>query len=93
MILKMPRLQNRLKRNLLAATLLISGSSAASAQPSLLIDLQASQALMLLIQAGGMCVSYAYDANGNRTAQTVVTIGPGAAQWGTGTYGCFVWHV
>jgi YD repeat-containing protein len=37
----------------------------------------------------GMCVSYSYDANGNRTSQTNATSGSPA--WGTGTFGCFNW--
>jgi YD repeat-containing protein len=91
--LRIGRLLNRLTRNLLAAALVISAPNTASAQTPLLLNLQASQAMMMLIQAGGMCVGYVYDANGNRTAQTVVTIGSTPTQWGAGTYGCFLWLV
>jgi uncharacterized protein RhaS with RHS repeats len=40
----------------------------------------------------GLCVAYAYDANGNRTSQ-VGTLGgtPAQAVWGTGEWGCFTW--
>lgn len=40
----------------------------------------------------GVCVVYAYDKNGNRTAQTNTSGGaPGTATWGTGSWGCFSW--
>jgi hypothetical protein len=35
----------------------------------------------------GVCVIYSYDANGNRTSQTVLVIGSG----GVGVWGCFNW--
>lgn len=39
----------------------------------------------------GVCVIYAYDANGNRTSQTI-KVGTGATPtWGTGVWGCFNW--
>jgi hypothetical protein len=46
----------------------------------------------VLLGAGSLCVTFTYDANGNRTAQTVVAIGAGAVTWGSGAFGCFVWH-
>lgn len=41
----------------------------------------------------GTCVLYVYDANGNRTSQTVTSAGgvPETPAWGTGTFGCFSW--
>jgi YD repeat-containing protein len=40
----------------------------------------------------GLCVAYAYDANGNRTAQSGVSGGtPATAVWGSGVWGCFNW--
>ena len=39
-----------------------------------------------------VCVLYAYDANGNRTTQTVSASGaPGTPTWGTDVLGCFRW--
>jgi YD repeat-containing protein len=41
----------------------------------------------------GLCITYTYDASGNRTAQTK-TAGGGAPQaptWGTGVWGCLAW--
>lgn len=40
----------------------------------------------------GLCIVYAYDANGNRTAQTnTISSPPESPVWGTGTWGCFYW--
>lgn len=40
----------------------------------------------------GTCVVYTYDANGNRTANTVAAPGtPNTPTWGTGAFGCFKW--
>jgi YD repeat-containing protein len=40
----------------------------------------------------GVCVAYAYDANGNRTSQ-INTLGgtPASPIWGSGVWGCFSW--
>jgi hypothetical protein len=35
----------------------------------------------------GVCIIYTYDANGNRTSETVAVSGAGA----TGAWGCFNW--
>ena len=56
-----------------------------------ILSVQIASALPILITAGSSCILYSYDTNGNRTAQTVTTIGGGQAQWGSGTYGCFLW--
>jgi YD repeat-containing protein len=40
----------------------------------------------------GTCVAYAYDANGNRTSQTITLSGaPTSPVWGSGIWGCFSW--
>lgn len=40
----------------------------------------------------GTCVTYQYDANGNRTSQTnTLGGGPVTPTWGTGSWGCFSW--
>lgn len=37
-----------------------------------------------------VCIVYAYDANGNRTAQVINAAGtPNSGVWGTGILGCF----
>lgn len=39
-----------------------------------------------------VCVVYSYDANGNRTTQTITASGsPNTPSWGTGVFGCFRW--
>ncbi len=40
----------------------------------------------------GVCVVYKYDANGNRTSQTIDVGGaPTTPSWGSGVWGCFAW--
>jgi YD repeat-containing protein len=40
----------------------------------------------------GVCLIYSYDANGNRTSETV-NVGTGSTSvWGTGVWGCFNWQ-
>jgi RHS Repeat len=39
----------------------------------------------------GVCVVYVYDANGNRTSQTISAASPGQPTWGSRTWGCFKW--
>ena len=40
----------------------------------------------------GLCIAYAYDANGNRTAQTnTISSAPESPTWGSGVWGCFSW--
>jgi YD repeat-containing protein len=40
----------------------------------------------------GICVTYSYDPNGNRTAQTNLAVGsPPPATWGSSVWGCFNW--
>jgi hypothetical protein len=49
-----------------------------------------SASLMMLINPN-LCITYAYDINGNRTAQTNVTYGTPGATWGSAVYACFNW--
>lgn len=40
----------------------------------------------------GVCIAYAYDANGNRTSQAITLGGaPTTPTWGSGIFGCFYW--
>ncbi len=40
----------------------------------------------------GLCIAYAYDANGNRTSQTNTAAGgSGSLTWGSGVWGCQLW--
>jgi len=44
------------------------------------------------IYSSGICISYAYDATGNRIEKKVETTVPSAQpKWGSSTYGCFKW--
>ncbi|HEX3651868.1 MAG TPA: RHS repeat domain-containing protein [Rhizomicrobium sp.] len=40
----------------------------------------------------GLCITYTYDENGNRTSQTNTISTPAeTAIWGSGNWGCFAW--
>ncbi len=42
--------------------------------------------------ATGLCTTFSYDANGNRTAQATTSGGaPVTSTWGTGVWGCALW--
>jgi YD repeat-containing protein len=49
--------------------------------------------LTVAIYDSGVCIAYAYDANGDRTSVTTFTGPPVAAKliWGTGNWGCTTW--
>lgn len=72
---------------------LAAAPNLAHAQGLPILSVQVASALPILIAAGSVCVKYTYDANGNRTAQIVTTIGSGQTLWGAGTYGCYLWSV
>lgn len=65
--------------------------TSAQASALLLFGPLGAQSSVFLLGSGSLCVGFTYDVNGNRTAQTVSTIGSGSVLWGAGTYGCFVW--
>lgn len=50
-----------------------------------------AEALQLMLISQNMCISYAYDQNGNRLNQTSSGIPASAPMWGSTTYPCFVW--
>lgn len=52
---------------------------------------QVVRSAMLLASSAGSCLALAYDRNGNRVSQTVGGPAPGAALWGSATFGCFDW--
>ena len=47
-------------------------------------------ALQAMLVSQNMCISYAYDKNGNRATQVNNAL-PAQAVWGTSSYPCFVW--
>lgn len=61
----------------------------ARAQSAVLLDVQA---LAILVSSVSFCVTYTYDKNGNRISQVTANVGSAGANWGTGKFGCFVWH-
>lgn len=71
-------------------TALFGGSTVAQASPLLLFDVQLVQGV-IATQSSTLCLSYVYDANGNRLSQSSAVLGSSAVTWGSGTYGCFYW--
>lgn len=47
--------------------------------------------LTTVVYDNGVCVSYSYDANGNRTALATPATSPQTAVWGSANWGCFNW--
>ena len=84
----------RLAKNASFALCLLALSAvptSAQARSWLLFGPQLGQSTLFLLGSGSLCIGFTYDPNGNRTAQTVATIGSGATLWGSGTFGCFLW--
>jgi hypothetical protein len=67
----------------------------ASAAPAQALGLgmvsgQVAGIIQMLISPN-LCITYTYDLNGNRTAQSNVTYGSPGAVWGSAVYACFDW--
>ena len=76
--------------SLIAVCLTGTGASAVAISVSYTYDL--SGRVATAFYSNGVCVIYAYDANGNRTAQTNTNAaGATSAVWGAGVWGCFPW--
>lgn len=83
----------RLTRSFAASALalvVLFGSDGTTASVSYTYDLLGR--VTTAVYDNGICVTYSYDASGNRTSQTN-TLGGAATTptWGTGVWGCFVW--
>ena len=79
----------RLFASVFVTAALVLGFAPAAANPLLLIDTMMSTNLLQLIPTGSLCITYDYDANGNRISQSSFTFGTAGAVWGSGVYGCF----
>ena len=67
-------------------------SNVAFAMVSIIYTYDALGRVATALYDTGTCIVYSYDANGNRTAQTITTSGnPTTPVWGTGSWGCFIW--
>ena len=87
-------LRIRLFRLPLATLLLISlgAVSADATTASVTYSYDQLGRVTTAIYDNGTCVAYSYDANGNRTAQTITASGtPVSPVWGSGVWGCFPW--
>jgi hypothetical protein len=85
--------QVRWTKVLAVLSLSIFPSGSAEAQSiALALDTQVTQSIIMMLSSTSSCVAFSYDLNGNRTAQSVSTIGSSATNWGSGSFGCFLWH-
>jgi len=67
-------------------------AAAADAQTVVRYTYDRAGRIMTALYDNGVCVVYAYDANGNRTSRTIMAAGaPNTPTWGTGRFGCFNW--
>ncbi len=65
-------------------------SAPAPARANMLVaDMALSAQFATLITSGSLCITYEYDANGNRTSLSTFTFGTPAPNWGSGIFGCF----
>jgi YD repeat-containing protein len=83
-----------MNRNLLRTAVLVAAGVfiSVSVSASVMFSYDPVGRLTTALYDSGLCVTYAYDANGNRTAQLNTNAsGPLTTVWGTGTYGCFAW--
>ncbi len=63
--------------------------NAAEASTSYLYD--PTGRLTTVIYDNGVCVTYSYDADGNRTSSKVATNAAISLTWGAGLWGCTTW--
>lgn len=76
----------------LAATPMLCAGQARAATASIYYTYDPLGRVITARYDNGTCIVYAYDAAGNRTAQTnSFNAGPETPTWGTGTWGCFLW--
>lgn len=50
-----------------------------------------TQAAAVVMNPGSVCVTYAYDRNGNRLTQVTVSTSS-SGTWGSSNFGCFAWQ-
>lgn len=70
---------------------LAMATSPAHANGAILVSDQISSLIHMMVTVPNLCISYSYDANGNRIVQTNAAYGTPGAVWGTAVYACFNW--
>jgi YD repeat-containing protein len=73
-----------------AALLMVLASPADAATQAVLYTYDFNGRVTSALYDNGVCIVFAYDANGNRTARTVNTF-TGTPTWGTMVWGCAKW--
>lgn len=74
----------------LAATLL--APAPATAKGGAGIFLLILQNASVVMTTASRCVTFTYDKNGNRQAQTIAVPPTATPTWGSSSYGCFAWQ-
>jgi YD repeat-containing protein len=84
----------RTRHKSLAAVALLAllGADAGAATGSVAYTYDALGRVTTASYDTGACVIYAYDANGNRTSQTINVSASTTAVWGNFLWGCANWH-
>jgi hypothetical protein len=82
-------------RRMVCLVIALSGLQMALAVPAhasslMVLGGSMSASLMMFINPN-LCITYSYDLNGNRTAQTNATYGTPGTTWGSAVYACFDW--
>lgn len=56
-----------------------------------LVSGQMAGLVQMMIANPNLCITYSYDANGNRIVQVNAAYGTAGAMWGSAVYACFSW--
>ena len=72
-------------------TILGAVSAPAQASSSVYYGYDPNGRLVTALYDNGICGTYVYDANGNRTSQSYAMVTPSPANWGSATWGCSDW--
>lgn len=77
--------------SMLAIFMLLGISSASRAADTVTYSYDIVGRVTSAAYDNGLCIIYAYDANGNRTAQSYSTSSaPTSQNWGSGVWGCYL---
>lgn len=75
----------------IASFMLTCNSSPSIARPLVpILDFSAVSVMLVVVDANSQCISFVYDANGNRISTSSIGLQQ-SVTWGSGSYGCFVW--
>lgn len=79
-------------RCLILPSLLLITPQSAQAHGILPFAVEMLQTTGIVVTSASRCVTFTYDKNGNRQAQSTSMPASEPVTWGAGQFGCFVWH-